>query len=284
MDKVVLNSYAKVNLSLDVTGRRADGYHMVEMIMQECNLCDTIEVEKREGEISLWCSVPFLPTDEKNIAYKAAKKFFEYTKLSGGADIKITKKIPVSAGLAGGSGNAAAVLLALNRLYETNLNEGELEKIGLALGADVPYCIRGGTCLARGIGEQLTTLRQFPKTAIVIVKPPFAVSTKDIYETIDNMTIDARPDTQGLIDDIENEDAAGAALKLSNVMEPVTAKIHPEIISIKNTLLEGGALGAVMSGSGPSVFGLFDSYEKAKAAAKQLLDNNFVYVGWTRRK
>ncbi len=281
MDKILINSQAKVNLSLDVCGVREDGYHTVQMLMQKCNLCDSVYLEKIERGIELTCNLYFLPTDEKNIAYKAAKLFFEETGVQGGVRIKIEKRIPVSAGLAGGSGNAAAVLQGMNMLYETALSQETLEHIGLMLGADVPYCLRGGTALAEGIGEVLTDLPAVPKTAIVIVKPKISVSTAEIYKALDAVQIEKRPDTQALIAALQAGDVRALAAKMYNVMEPVTCEIHPVIEEIKQGLLSAGALGAIMSGSGPSVFGLFDDFVKAKKAAAQFKENYFTYAGWT---
>ncbi len=281
MDKVLINSQAKINLSLDVCGVRDDGYHTVQMVMQKCNLCDSVYVEKIKSGIELSCNLYFLPTDEKNIAYKAAKLFFEETGINGGARIQIEKRIPVSAGLAGGSGNAAAVLQALDMLYETALGEEKLEAMGLKLGADVPYCLRGGTVLAEGIGEKLTDLPALPKTPIVIAKPKISVSTPEIYKAIDREEIIEHPDTKGLIDALGKKDVRAIAAKMQNVMEPVTQGMHPVIGEIKNVLLSCGALGAVMSGSGPSVFGLFADFGAAKKAGAALKENYFTYVGWT---
>ena len=282
MDKIILNSHAKINLSLDVCAKRDDGYHEVSMIMLQCGLCDSITVEKTDKGISLESNLPFLPCDERNIAYKAARAFFEYTGINGGANIEMAKRIPVGAGLAGGSGNGAAVLDGLNRLYETNLTVGELCKIGVKLGADVPYCICGGTMLAEGIGEILTPLPAIARMPVVIIKPPFGVSTPVIYSKIDEKPIEKRPDTPALIKCIENGDIHGLCRGMVNVMEPVTSQMHPVIGSIKNEMLKSGALGAIMSGSGPSVFGIFEKYEDAKKAASKFRKQYFAYAGWTR--
>ncbi len=281
MDKVLIHSQAKVNLSLDVCGVREDGYHTVQMIMQKCNLCDSVYLEKCDEGIALSCNLYFLPTDEKNIAYKAARLFFEETGVQGGVRIQIDKRIPVSAGLAGGSGNAAAVLQGLDMLYETGLSQEDLERMGLKLGADVPYCLRGGTVLAEGIGEVLTDLPALPRTAIVIVKPKISVSTADIYKAMDSAQITLRPDTAALIEALKAKDVQALAARMHNVMEQVTQGMHPVIGEIKNALLKHGALGAIMSGSGPSVFGLFDDFARAKKAGAALKENYFTYVGWT---
>ena len=282
MDKILVNSHAKINLCLDVTAKRSDGYHEVNMIMQQCGLCDSILLEKKQEGISLKTNLKFLPTDERNIAFKAAQAFFSHCGISGGVGIDIIKRVPVGAGLAGGSGNGAAVLQGLNRLYGANLSEEALCEIGVTLGADVPYCLKSGTMLASGIGEELRPLPALPKTAIVIVKPPFSVSTPTIYNKIDNTEIQQRPDIPLLTDALLRKDVKTLAENMVNVMEEVTLSMHPVIGRIKNSLLQDGALGACMSGSGPSVFALFDSYGAAKRAASAFKKRFFTYVGWTK--
>lgn len=271
-NRAIARSYAKVNLTLDVLGKRADGYHDVRMIMQTLGLFDLVIVDKDRSGISIKTNIKNLPTGEKNIAWQAASAFFAYTKIDGGAKILIHKNIPIAAGLAGGSGNAAAVLCALDKLYGTNLSDSELCKIGLTLGADVPYCILGGTQLAEGIGEKLTELKPLPKTAFLLVKPPISISTGDIYRAIDSCESLVHPDTDAVIDAIESGDIKAVADGLSNVMEKVTASDNPIICEIKDAMLKKGALGAQMSGSGPTVFGIFDDYSKAKAAADEMSD------------
>lgn len=265
--RAMLRSYAKINLVLDVTGRRENGYHDVEMIMQTVSLFDLIIIDKMKKGISISTNLRYLPNNEKNIAYKAAVKFFEKTGIKSGVKIMIHKNIPVAAGLAGGSGNCAAVLLAMNILFGAGLSERELCSIGAELGADVPYCIKGGTQLSKGIGEILTPLHSLGPISVLLVKPPIAISTKDIYEKIDNATILKRPDINGMINAIEKEDINAIANNLCNVMEAVTQTEYPVIGEIKNKMLKSGALGAVMSGSGPTVFGIFDDEFKAKQAA-----------------
>lgn len=282
MDKILVNSHAKINLCLDVTAKRADGYHEVQMIMQQCGLCDSILLEKQAEGVSLQTNLKFLPTDERNIAHKAARAFFSHCNISGGVRIDITKRVPVGAGLAGGSGNGAAVLQGLNRLYGAGLSEDALCDIGVTLGADVPYCLKGGTMLASGIGEVLHPLSALPRTAIVIVKPPFSVSTPTIYHKMDNTVIERHPDISLLTNALEQKDVKTLAQNLVNVMEEVTVSMHPVIGRIKASLLAGGALGACMSGSGPSVFALFDRYETAKKAAAAFKNRFFTYVGWTK--
>lgn len=266
-DRALARSYAKVNLTLDVLGKRDDGYHNVRMIMQTLGLFDLVIVDRADSEIAVSTNLKFLPTNEKNIAYKAAQLFFDSTGIKGGARILIHKNIPVAAGLAGGSGNAAAVLCALNKLYDTNLSDNELCSLGTKLGADVPYCILGGTQLAEGIGEKLTELAPLPKLTFLLVKPPISISTAQIYSDIDSCTDLEHPDTAAMLHAIKKGDTAAIAAKLSNVMEAVTARENPVITGIKEKLILNGALGAVMSGSGPTVFGIFDDERKAKTSA-----------------
>ena len=262
--RAMAHSYAKINLTLDVLSKRPDGYHNVEMIMQTVSLYDLILVDKTEKNISISTNLKYLPVNEKNIAYKAALEFFKYTCITGGCKIMIHKNIPVAAGLAGGSGNAAAVLCSLDKLYNTNLSSDELMDIASKLGADVPYCIMGGTSLATGIGEILTHLPSIPKCNILMVKPPISVSTAAIYEAIDTAEIDKRPNTNAMIDAIKRQDLRLLAQNLSNVMGNVTETMHPIVKGIRRKMLMNGALGAVMSGSGPTVFGIFPDYETAK--------------------
>lgn len=269
-ERAIARSYAKVNLTLDVLGKREDGYHDVKMIMQTLSLFDLVIVDKDKSGISIKTNIKNLPTGEKNIAWQAASAFFAYTKISGGAKILIHKNIPIAAGLAGGSGNAAAVLCALDKLYGTQLSDKELCEIGLSLGADVPYCILGGTQLAEGIGEKLTELKPLPKTIFLLVKPPISISTGDIYRAIDSCDSLLHPDTDAVITAIGRGDVKAVAVGLSNVMETVTASDNPVICEIKDAMLKKGALGAQMSGSGPTVFGIFDDYKKAKAAADEM--------------
>lgn len=282
MDKILLNSNAKINLSLDVLGRRADGYHEVKMIMNQCGLCDCVLLEKRKGGIELYTNLRYLPADEKNIAYQAAAAFFSFTGLNGGVRIQITKHIPVAAGLAGGSGNCAAVLYGLNQLFDTKLTQQQLMQIGEKLGADVPYCIAGGTMLAEGIGERLTPIAALGRMPIVIVKPRLSLSTAKIYQKLDEQAQIFHPDTDALIRALERRDIRLAASLMANVMEAVSASEHPIITVLKQQLLRAGAIGALMSGSGPSVFALFEQFSDAKKAVEPYRQKYFTYVGWTK--
>lgn len=262
--RAIARSYAKINLTLDVLGKRDDGYHDVEMIMQTVSLFDLLIIDKTAGGVTVNTNLKYLPSNEKNIAYKAAKLFFEKTGIDGGVRIIIHKNIPVAAGLAGGSGNGAATLCALNLLFNAGLSADELCSMGALLGADVPYCIMGSTRLATGIGEILTPLPPMKRTTALIVKPPINVSTASVYERIDSAPIEKRPDTGKLIDGLREGNTAAVAENLRNVMESVTEAMYPEIGGIKRKMLLNGALGAAMSGSGPSVFGIFDDDRKAK--------------------
>lgn len=266
-NRAITRSYAKINLTLDVLGKRDNGYHDVEMIMQTISLFDLLIIDKTGGFINISTNLKYLPCNDKNIAYKAAKLFFDHTKISGGAKIIIHKNIPVAAGLAGGSGNAAAVLVSLNLLYNTGLSDEELCTLGAKLGADVPYCIMGGTYVASGIGEILTPIDTMKKTTILLVKPPISVSTQVIYEQIDSAHVKKHPDTEAMKTAIKNGNLSAIANNLCNVMEIVTETEYPEIAGIKKKMLLNGALGSLMSGSGPTVFGIFDDYEKAKSSA-----------------
>ncbi len=266
-NRAICKSYAKINLTLDVVAKREDGYHDVEMIMQTLNLYDIIIVDKMQDGIAVSSNRKYIPTDENNIAHKAAKMFFDKAGISGGASIRLHKNIPVSAGLAGGSGNGGAVLCALNALYEYPLSYVELLDLGAKLGADVAFCIEGGTQLCRGIGEIMTPVLGMKPIAVLLVKPHISVSTPLIYKKLDEHEIVKRPDTNGMINAIENGNIHKISSYLYNVMEPVTEAMHPQIKGIKEKMISDGAVGAIMSGSGPTVFGLFEDEKKAKKSA-----------------
>lgn len=269
-EELNIKSYAKINLTLDVLRRRADGYHEVKMIMQTVGLHDEVRVSKRESGIELYTDLSYIPTDERNLAVRAAQLFFEKTGIAGGAHIVLKKNIPVAAGLAGGSGNAAAVLRALNRLYHAELTADELAAIGVNIGADVPYCIVGGTMLAEGIGEKLTALPPMPHCFAVLVKPELSVSTKKVYEALDLKQVREHPDTNGVIGALEMGNAKEIAIRMYNVLQQVTEQMHPEITEIRSRLLGYGATGAIMSGSGPTVFGVFEQKEAAERAYRAM--------------
>ena len=270
MKKVITKSFAKINLSLDVLGRRENGYHDVRMVMQTVSVFDQITVERIKSGIELSTNLPYLPLDHNNLAYKAAQEFFRYTGINEGVHIDISKRIPVGAGLAGGSSNASAVLKAMNKLFNAGLSLKELCKIGVNIGADVPYCVLGGTRLAEGIGEKLSPLPKMPKCCIVLVKPSFSISTKAVYEKIDSCTDYLHPDTEALIKGLEEKSLYKIASAMGNVLEEVSISEHPILEKVKEELCSLGALRAQMSGSGPTVFGIFKTYDEARNAKKQL--------------
>ena len=260
---MTVNTPAKINLCLDIIKKREDGYHELEMIMCEIPLFDVVKIKKADT-ISLKCDVSYIPSDDRNIAFKAAKAFFEYTGISGGAEIYLEKNIPACAGLAGGSTDGAAVIKGLNILYGTALSNLTLEKIGDTVGKDIPFCIRGGVCLARGTGEKLTDLEKLKNCWIVLVKPDnINVSTKDVFTRFDNVKTELHPYTGGIISALCRNDITGMSRMMYNVLENVTAGMYPVISDIKNQFISDGAAGTVMSGSGPSVFAVFTDKEKA---------------------
>lgn len=266
-----LKALAKINLGLDVLGKREDGYHDVRMVMQSVYLYDNVKIEqKRKPGIELISNLYYLPSDSGNIAYKAAQMLMEEFDLSGGVRITLEKHIPVAAGMAGGSSNAAAVLFGMNRLYGLHLSQQELMERGVKLGADVPYCIIRGTVLAEGIGEKLSILPSMPKCAILIAKPPISVSTKVVYEALDALEIVKHPDIDGLIQALEQGSLKKAAECMGNVLEDVTIPRYPVINDIKQEMIDSGALNAMMSGSGPTVFGLFENKMTAREAQERI--------------
>ncbi|MGE4282421.1 MAG: 4-(cytidine 5'-diphospho)-2-C-methyl-D-erythritol kinase [Clostridia bacterium] len=270
MNKIEIRARAKINITLDVLNKREDGYHNVKMIMQTIDLYDTLQLEKVENSIKVSTNLSYLPIDDRNIAYKAANLFFSTLNINPGIRIKIHKKIPVAAGLAGGSTDAAAVLIALNKMFKTELTIEQLQEIGKKLGADVPYCILGGTALAEGIGEIITLLPPMPSTIIVLAKPPVSISTAYVYNKLNVEGISTRPDTESVINAIYNKDIVGIAKGMYNVLEPVTTKEHKMINRIKNIMLGSGALNAIMSGSGPTIFGIFEDEVSARKAVDKL--------------
>lgn len=258
---------AKINLSLDVLGRRDDGYHTVEMVMQTIGLCDSINLETRsDGQIQVHCVHPFVPAGEENLAYKTANLL---RSLSGnpslGATITIVKNIPVAAGLGGGSADAAAVLKGLNLLWNLNLSNHQLAQAGLKLGADIPFCLMGGTALAGGIGEELTRLPPAPKLWVVLLKPNAGVSTAEVYKKYDNAAVQRRPDTSRLVAALAAGSLEGIATAMANVLESVTFPRLPVLRHLKQKAMEFGALAALMSGSGPTIFALAPDYRRADA-------------------
>jgi 4-diphosphocytidyl-2-C-methyl-D-erythritol kinase len=271
MTKTAL-AYAKINISLDIVAKREDGYHDLVMVMQTVGLSDEITIECSKGDgITIDAGLPYLPDNERNIAAKAALAFFSYTGIAGyHTDIKIKKKIPVCAGLGGGSADAACVLRMLDGMFESNLGRESLEKLGNTVGSDVPFCINGGTRLAKGRGDILTGLPSIPKCSIVICKPPFSCSTPELFGRVKCEKIRARPDTDGIVKALGDGDLSGIARRMYNVFEDVLPRGKADINEIKGLLLDAGALGAVMTGSGPAVFGLFDNKSNAQTAYEHL--------------
>ncbi|MBR3802329.1 MAG: 4-(cytidine 5'-diphospho)-2-C-methyl-D-erythritol kinase [Clostridia bacterium] len=263
-EKLTLDAPAKINLLLDIICRLPNGYHSLFMVMQTVDLYDTVEVSLRnDGKINLTCSEKALPTDSKNIAYRAAVKFFEAAGINCGADISLTKRIPFAAGLAGGSTDAAAVLKALNTLCDTNFTDEELCAIGVKLGADVPFCIKGGTMLAQDIGQVLSPLPKLKDCFIVLVKPDVSVSTKEAFAEFDSCSDIRHPDCLAMLHAAANSDYDGIISNVGNVFEQFIEV--PQRAEIKAIMRRHGSLACCMSGSGPTVFGIFDSEEKAKA-------------------
>lgn len=275
-------AYAKLNLSLDVLDKRPDGYHEMKMVMQTVTLRDRIALETGTGRpLEMRSNLGFLPADEHNLAAAAALALCRETGTDpGGLSIKLAKTIPVCAGMAGGSADAAAVLRGLNEVLGLGLSQTRLEEIGALVGSDVPYCVGGGTALAEGRGEILTSLPSLPHCHIVLCKPAFSVSTPELFRALDGCRIRRRPDTAGLIDALAAGDLPGVARRIYNVFEDVLPqRRYQEICTIKNVLIQHGALGASMSGTGPTVFGLFDrpqAAEDARAALAPLYRETFL--------
>ena len=273
MDKLELKALGKINLGLDILGRRENGYHDVRMVMQTVYLYDRVILEKtRDPGIEISTNLPYLPVNENNIAYKAAELLQREFGIREGIRISLEKHIPVAAGMAGGSSNAAAVLFGMNRMFGLGLSMDGLMERGVKLGADVPYCIMRGTVLAEGIGERLSVLPPMPKCTVLIAKPPVSVSTRAVYEALDAREIAVHPDIDGIIRGLEKEDLKAVADAMGNVLEDVTIPMHPVIEDIKNEMKAAGALGAMMSGSGPTVFGLFENRVDAKKAQRRIRD------------
>lgn len=273
MDKIQLKALAKINLGLDVLRRREDGYHEVKMIMQTIGLHDDLEIRKTKTPgIQVKTNLYYLPTNENNLVYKAAKLLMDEFKLHDGMSIQLKKRIPVAAGMAGGSSDGAAVLWGINQMYGLGLSRQALMERGVKLGADVPYCIQRGTALAEGIGEKLSVLPPMPKCTILIAKPGISVSTKFVYENLhaNDLKPEQHPDVDSMIDAMRQKDLGLLCSRMGNVLETVTIPAYPVIAEIKKTMMDNGALGSMMSGSGPTVFGIFDSPAKAKQAMKAL--------------
>ncbi|MBQ9122856.1 MAG: 4-(cytidine 5'-diphospho)-2-C-methyl-D-erythritol kinase [Lachnospiraceae bacterium] len=288
-----LQAYAKVNLGLDVVRRLENGYHEVKMIMQTVDIADTLYFNKIDSGIQVTVEGEFIeggivPADENNLIYKAAKQMFETYRIQGGVAIHLVKRIPVAAGMAGGSTDAAATYRGINQLFEVGASIAELEKLAVKVGADVPYCISGGTALSEGIGEVLTALPDAPECVLLVAKPDISVSTKYVYENLNLPGVANHPDIDGMVKAIKAREAGEVWSRMANVLETVTVKAYPIIEEIKDVMRQEGAIQSLMSGSGPTVFGIYDDTEKAQKArdfivekglARQVFVSRFVNPG-----
>ncbi len=270
LDMLTVKAFAKINLALDVLHKRPDGYHEVAMVMQAVSLADTITLTSHPGDIVLNVSIAGLPGDASNLAYRAAALLKEYAGIQQGVCITLDKRIPLAAGLAGGSADAAAVLKGLNNLWELNLSLDELSKLAAKLGSDVPFCLYNGTMLATGRGELLSPLPPLPKCYVILAKPAIEVPTAWVYQQFKADRVQIRPDITAMSKFLEQGSIAGVAGNLANVLESVTIPAHPEIAKIKESMLKYGAMAALMSGSGPTVFGLAGCQKQAEVIASRL--------------
>lgn len=280
MDKIELKAYGKINIGLDVIRKREDGYHDLDMIMQTVGVYDDVIISREDGtqtyEIEVSTDADILPNDKGNLAFMAAKVLMEAYDIKSKVKIHINKRIPIAGGMAGGSADCAAVLRGVNKLFQLGLTDEQLQEYGVKLGADVPYCIVGGTKRAQGIGEILTDLPTLPKCYVIIAKPDAFVSTKFVYSHIRPAQIENHPDIDGIIESIKAGDLYGMCEKIANVMEDVTIPEYPIIQKVKDILKSNGAVNALMSGSGPTVFGIYDDEEKAKQSMDALSGKEFV--------
>ena len=271
MEKITIKTYGKVNLYLEVIRKREDGYHELQMVMQSISLYDRVSVKEMENDqILIYTNSPYIPKDDGNIAVQAAKLIKEEFGIEKGVEITIDKKIPVAAGLAGGSANAAGVLKGLNELWNLNLREEELRNLGLRLGADVPFSVMEGAAVAEGIGEELTPIAGLKNTWLVLCKPGISVSTPEVYKELDLSFLERRPLPKEFLTAIENRDLRSISKTMYNALESVTLKKHGVIDDIKKKMMQFNAIGTMMTGSGPAVFGIFKDQDKAKKAAVNL--------------
>ena len=269
-----LQAFAKINLGLDVLGKREDGYHEVRMIMQTIRMYDQLDMRKSvEPGIHLTTNKKYIPVDENNLVWRAAKLMMDTCGIMEGVSIHLHKVIPVAAGMAGGSSDAAATLVGMNRLFHCGLSKEKLMELGVQIGADVPYCVLRGTALAEGIGEKLTVLPPMPDCWILIGKPGISVSTKYVYTTLDLNTDTVHPDIDGMKKALEDGNLYGITERMGNVLQDVTIPAYPEVDRIKEQMKSLGAVNAMMSGSGPTVFGIFDNEEKAQKACQKLRES-----------
>ena len=274
MKEISLKALAKINLGLDVVSRREDGYHEVRMVMQTIHLYDRLEISKKETSgIELETNLSYLPVNENNLVYRAGKLLMDEFHIEEGVKVFLNKRIPVAAGMAGGSTDAAAMLYGMNELFELGLSRDELMERGVKIGADVPYCLMRGTALAEGIGEKLTPLAPMVKCPVLIAKPPISVSTKFVYQ---NLKLDAQtvhPDIDRLIADIEEKDLTSIAADMGNVLETVTIPNYPVVAEVKEQMMKSGAINSLMSGSGPTGFGLFEDEKTAEQAYQEMKES-----------
>lgn len=273
MREIKEKAYAKLNISLDVTGRRDDGYHDMVMVMQTVSLCDDVNVRLTEdGQIRSSSNLHFIPNDERNLAVRAAMRYLEAIGESGqGVQIDMQKRIPVGAGMAGGSADAAAVLRAMNALYDNRLSRRELEKLSESVGSDVAFCVAGGTALAQGRGEVLSDITPMPDCTFVICKPEFSISTPELFKKLDSVPLRRHPDTAGMLEAFEQGSLRGICMRMYNVFEDVNDRRLRVVSEIKSCLLDHGSMGSIMTGTGSAVFGVFSDETAAEKAKKALL-------------
>ena len=274
MDQIKLKALAKINLGLDVIRKREDGYHEVRMIMQTIHLYDKLHIVKqKESGIQITSNLSYVPTNENNLVYKAGKLLMDEFDIKEGVSVDLVKRIPVAAGMAGGSSDAAAMLYGMNEIFELGLTRRQLMERGVKIGADVPYCLMRGTALAEGIGEKLTQLPPMVKCPVLIAKPQISVSTKFVYENLKLTEEMNHPNIDALLQDIEDGDLQAIANDMGNVLESVTIPHYPIIAQIKENMMQNGAINSMMSGSGPTVFGLFENEQTAKKAYRAMLES-----------
>ena len=275
MDTLTRKAYAKINLGLDVLRRREDGYHEVKMIMQTVDIYDVLTFVKAPADVfRLSVDSAQIPDDDNNLVLKAARLLFTTAGIDAGVEVTLQKNIPVAAGMAGGSTDAAATLIGLNALYDLRFTTEQLQEIGVKLGADIPYCIMGGTALSQGIGEILRPLPAPPRAHLVIAKPDLMISTKYVYENLHANSLKVHPNIDGMIEALSNQDLTKMCSLMGNVLETVTEKENPIITQIKDLMKEQGATGALMSGSGPTVFSIFTEEEKARSCFQKIQEEN----------
>lgn len=274
MEKILIEAMGKVNLGLDVLRRREDGYHEVRMVMQTVDLCDDLLFERtKKPGIEIETDRAGIPVDGRNLVYKAADLLMKRFEVTDGLRVKLRKRIPIAAGMAGGSTDAAAAFVAVNELFGLGLGKRELMELAVQVGADVPYCILGGTALAEGIGERLTGLPDAPECTLLIARPDIAVSTKFVYENLHLDTLERHPDIDGMLKAVYEQDLDAMAARLGNVLESVTVREYPVIEKLKHWMKENGAVNALMSGSGPTVFGIYREKREAQKACALLRES-----------